>query len=73
MTLPLVPLLYAALGGAYLVVIPALIYFYLQNRFHTAGSIERLLAYFFVFFFFPGLLLVGPLINARPKKRQISS
>lgn len=73
MNLPLIPLLYVALAGAYLVVIPALIYLYLKNRFHTAGSIERLLAYFFVFFFFPGLLLLGPILNARPQKRQISS
>lgn|GEM_PF-1865233 len=72
MTLPIVPLLYLALGGAYLVVIPALIYFYLQKRFHTASSIERLLAYFFVFLFFPGLLLLGPILNARPQKRPIA-
>lgn len=72
MSLPIVPLLYLALGGAYLVVIPALIYIYLQGRFHTAGSWERFLAYFFVFLFFPGLLLLGPLWNPRPQKRSIS-
>ncbi|HIK57093.1 MAG TPA: NAD(P)H-quinone oxidoreductase subunit L [Synechococcales cyanobacterium M55_K2018_004] len=72
MSLPLVPLLYLALGGAYLVVLPALIFFYLKNRWYTASSVERLLMYFLVFFFFPGLLLLSPFLNFRPQKRELA-
>lgn len=73
LNLPLIPLLvYVILGGAYLVVMPALVYFYLNTRFHTAGSFERLIAYFFVFLFFPGMLLLGPLLNSRPQKRTLA-
>lgn len=71
MQLPLVPLLYLALGGAYLVVLPAMIVFYLKNRWYTASSVERLLMYFLVFLFFPGFLLLGPFLNFRPQKRQL--
>ncbi len=72
MTLPIVPLLYLAVAGAYLVVLPALLFVYLQNRWYTARSIERLLMYFFVFLLFPGLLLLSPFLNFRPQPRQIS-
>jgi len=74
MNLPILTLLtYGALGGAYLVVLPALTYLYLNTRFHTAGSIERVIAYFFVFLFFPGMLLLAPFLNPRPQKRTIAS
>lgn len=72
MTLPIVPLLYLALGGAYLVVLPALLLLYFNSRWYVMGSIERLLAYFLVFFLFPGLLLLSPFVNLRPQPRQIS-
>ncbi len=71
MTLPIVPLLYLALGGAYLVVLPALLLLYFKSRWYTAGSIERLLAYFFVFLLFPGLLILSPFVNLRPQPRQM--
>ncbi|NJR66526.1 MAG: NAD(P)H-quinone oxidoreductase subunit L, partial [Leptolyngbyaceae cyanobacterium CRU_2_3] len=45
---------YAAVGGAYLLVLPALTFLYLKQRWYTAGSIERVVMYFAVFFFFPG-------------------
>nr|RNJ66893.1 MAG: NAD(P)H-quinone oxidoreductase [Leptolyngbya sp. IPPAS B-1204] len=70
--MPIVPLLYLAVGGAYLVVLPALLYLYLQRRWYTARSVERLLMYFFVFLFFPGLLLLSPVLNFRPQPRQMS-
>ncbi|MBD1850825.1 NAD(P)H-quinone oxidoreductase subunit L [Leptolyngbya sp. FACHB-711] len=72
MSLPLVPLLYLALGGAYLVVMPALLFLYLKSRWYVASSIERVLMYFGVFFFFPGLVLLSPFLNFRPQPRQIS-
>lgn len=65
-------LLYAALGGAYLLVMPVAILFYLQQRWYIASSIERVLMYFMVFFFFPGLLVLSPFVNLRPQKRQLS-
>ena len=67
----LVALLYLILGGAYLLVIPLALFMYLQNRWYVASSFERLFMYFLVFFFFPGLLLLAPVLNFRPKRRQI--
>ena len=72
MTLPLVPLLYLALAGAYLVVLPAITFFYLKSRWYVASSVERLLMYFFVFLLFPGLALLSPFLNFRPLPRQVS-
>lgn len=63
--------LYAAIGGAYLLVLPFGLYLYLQKRWYVASSIERLFAYFFVFLLFPGMLLLAPFLNFRPKPRQI--
>ncbi len=66
-----VALLYLALAGAFLVVIPAGLYFYLQARWYVASSFERGFMYFLVFMFFPGLLLLAPFLNFRPKRRAI--
>lgn len=63
-------LLYLVLGGAYLLVIPLGLFFYLRDRWYVAGSVERTFLYFLVFFFFPGLLLLSPFLNFRPKRRQ---
>jgi NAD(P)H-quinone oxidoreductase subunit L len=63
--------LYLALAGAYLIVVPLIIIFYLRVRWYVASSIERGFMYFLVFFFFPGFLLLGPFINFRPQRRQI--
>ena len=73
MSIPLVPLLYLALGGAYLLVIPAIAFLYLQKRWYVASSVERLLMYFFVFLFFPGLVLLSPFLNFRPQRRQVET
>jgi NAD(P)H-quinone oxidoreductase subunit L len=66
-----VALLYLILAGAFLVVVPALIYLYLQARWYVASSFERGFMYFLVFLFFPGLLLLSPFLNLRPKRRVI--
>lgn len=66
-----IALLYLALAGAFLVVVPAALYFYLKTRWYVASSIERGFMYFLVFFFFPGLLLLSPFLNFRPKRREI--
>jgi NAD(P)H-quinone oxidoreductase subunit L len=67
----LIALLYLILAGAYLLVLPLVLYFYLQNRWYVVSSFERAFMYFLVFFFFPGLLLLAPFLNFRPKRRQI--
>lgn len=64
-------LLYLTLAGAYLIVVPLAVLFYLKQRWYVATSVERTLMYFLVFFFFPGLLLLGPFMNFRPQRRQI--
>ncbi|GAP95088.1 NADH dehydrogenase subunit NdhL [Leptolyngbya sp. NIES-2104] len=68
-----VALLYLALGGAYLVVVPLIIFFYLKSRWYVASSIERSFMYFMVFLYFPGMLLLAPFLNFRPKARQIEA
>ena len=65
----LVILLYAGLGGAYLVAAPVATLLYLNARWYDASSPERVRMYFCVFFFFPGLLLLSPFVNLRPEKR----
>lgn len=69
----LVALLYLVLSGTYLVVLPALVYLYLKNRWYSAGSIERLIMYLFVFLSFPGMLLLSPFLNFRPKRRSLKA
>ncbi len=61
---------YATLGGLYLVIVPLALMFYVQRRFYDAGSIERLGLYSLVLVFFPGMLLVSPFLNFRPKRRE---
>lgn len=67
----IVALLYLVLGGTYLLAIPVVVFAYLNSRWYVASSVERLLMYFMVFFFFPGLLLLSPFLNFRPKRREI--
>ncbi len=67
----LVALLYLVLSGLYLLILPALVYFYLKSRWYVVSSVERLFMYFLVFFFFPGMLLLSPVLNFRPQRRAI--
>lgn len=66
-----VALLYLILSFVYLLVLPALLYFYLKSRWYVASSIERTIMYLLVFFFFPGLLLLSPILNFRPQRRAV--
>jgi NAD(P)H-quinone oxidoreductase subunit L len=68
-----VALLYLVLGGAYLAVVPLILFFYLKARWFVASSIERTLMYFLVFLFFPGMLLLAPFLNFRPHRRPLPS
>lgn len=61
----LVLALYVVLGGAYLVVVPLLLYVWMVKRWTTMGKVERFLVYGLVFLFFPGLILFAPFINLR--------
>ena len=69
----LVALIYLVLSGTYLLVLPAIVYFYLKNRWYVASSIERLIMYLFVFLSFPGMLLLSPFLNFRPKRRDLKA
>lgn len=69
----LVALIYLVLSGTYLLVLPALVYLYLKNRWYVASSIERLLMYLMVFLSFPGMLLLSPFLNFRPKRRDLKA
>jgi NAD(P)H-quinone oxidoreductase subunit L len=62
---------YAVLGGLYLLVVPGALMFYIQKRFHEAGSVERLGLYGLVLVFFPGILLLSPFLNFRPQRREV--
>lgn len=64
--------LYLGLSTLYLLIIPGGIYFYLNQRWYVASSFERAFMYFLVFFFFPGMLLLSPFLNLRPRRRQLS-
>ncbi|MFN6571762.1 NAD(P)H-quinone oxidoreductase subunit L [Dendronalium sp. ChiSLP03b] len=67
----IVALLYLLLAGAYLLIIPVGVLFYLKQRWYVASSVERTFMYFLVFFFFPGLLVLSPFLNFRPQRRKI--
>jgi NAD(P)H-quinone oxidoreductase subunit L len=68
----LAALIYLVLAGAYLLVIPMATMFYLKQRWYVASSIERTFMYFLVFLFFPGMLVLSPFLNFRPKRRSIT-
>nr|WP_203427717.1 NAD(P)H-quinone oxidoreductase subunit L [Rippkaea orientalis] len=65
--------LYLGLSVLYLLIIPGLVYFYLSSRWYVASSFERGFMYFLMFFFFPGILLLSPFLNFRPKRRELKA
>ena len=69
----LTAVLYLSLSGLYLLIMPGLVYFYLKQRWYVASSFERGFMYFMVFFVFPGMLLLSPFLNFRPKRREIKA
>lgn len=69
----IVAVLYLGLSLLYLLVIPGVVYFYLNSRWYVASSFERAFMYFLMFFFFPGVLLLSPFLNFRPKRRPVNS
>ena len=58
---------YAVLGGAYLLVVPLFLFYWMNNRWNVMCKFERLGIYGLVFLFFPGLILFSPFLNLRLK------
>ena len=56
---------YVALAFLYLIFIPLLLFFWMNNRWNVMGKYERLTIYGMVFLFFPGLVLFAPFLNLR--------
>ena len=56
---------YLALGGAYLLVVPAALMAWMTKRWTVMGKIERTAIYGLVFLFFPGLIVLAPFVNLR--------
>lgn len=67
----IVAIIYLGLTVTYLVVLPAGLYYYINKRSLVASSIERVFMYFLMFFLFPGVLLLSPFLNLRPRRREI--
>jgi NAD(P)H-quinone oxidoreductase subunit L len=56
---------YLVLGILYLIVVPLLLFFWMNKRWNIMGKLERLGVYGLVFLFFPGLILFAPFLNLR--------
>lgn len=67
----LIGLTYAALAVLYLLVLPFLFLVYVDKRWNYSGAWEKVLMFFLVLFFFPGMVLVAPFMTFRPKPRSI--
>lgn len=69
----IIALIYLSLSVLYLLLIPAVIYYYLNTRWYVASSWERGFMYFLMSFFFPGMLLLSPFLNFRPQRRTLKA
>ena len=58
---------YVIVISFYLLVIPLLLFYWMNNRWNVMGKFERLGIYGLVFLFFPGLILFSPFLNLRLK------
>ena len=56
---------YIVIISDYLIVVPLLLYYWMNNRWNVMGKFERLGIYGLVFLFFPGLILFSPFLNLR--------
>ena len=61
---------YLALFSIYLIVVPLLLFYWMNNRWNNMGKFERLGVYGLVFLFFPGLILFSPFLNLRLNNNQ---
>ena len=60
-----VVLTYLLIGLLYLIAVPLILFFWMNNRWNVMGKIERLAIYGMVFVFFPGMILFAPFLNLR--------
>ena len=58
---------YIGIVSTYLLVIPLLLFYWMNSRWNIMGKFERLGIYGLVFLFFPGLILFSPFLNLRLK------
>ncbi len=58
---------YFGVVTVYLLVIPLILFYWMNNRWNFMGKFERLAVYGLVFLFFPGLILFSPFLNLRLK------
>ena len=58
-------LAYVGVISVYLLVIPLLLFYWMNNRWNVMGKFERFGIYGLVFLFFPGLILFSPFSNLR--------
>ena len=58
---------YVGIISTYLLVIPLLLFYWMNNRWNIMGKFERLRIDGLVFLFFPGLILFSPFLNLRLK------
>ncbi len=56
---------YTGIISMYLLVIPLILFYWMNNRWNVMGKFERLIVYGLVFLFFPGLILFSPFLNLR--------
>ena len=64
---------FAVLGVIYLLVVPLLLFYWMNNRWNVMGKIrEALFIYGLVFLFFPGLVLFAPFLNLRMNGQEES-
>ena len=58
---------YFVIFSIYLLFIPLILFYWMNNRWNIMGKLERLGIYGLVFLFFPGLILFSPFLNLRLK------
>ena len=56
---------YVTIISIYLLFIPLILFYWMNNRWNVMGKSERLGVYGLVFLFFPGLILFAPFLNLR--------
>ncbi len=56
---------YLGVISIYLLLIPLILFYWMNNRWNVMGKFERFFVYGLVFLFFPGLILFSPFLNLR--------
>ena len=58
-------LTYVGVISIYLLVVPLILFYWMNNRWNIMGKLERFGIYGLVFLFFPGLIIFSPFLNLR--------